>query len=62
MMKSGDEIPMCNSAVILEKLIGQLVYGVTKGSEDDTNKPASSAPATGAASGAATPSTKSVEK
>lgn len=65
MMKSGDEIPMCNSAVILEKLIGQLVYGVTKGGGDDTKTsapaPASGA-ATGATTGAATPSTKSVEK
>jgi len=43
-LKSGDRISMTQSAVILERLIGQLVYGVTKGDSKD-NKPATSEPA-----------------
>lgn len=31
LLKSGDKITYTESAVILERLIGQLVYGVTKG-------------------------------
>lgn len=39
LLKSGDRIAYTESAVILERLIGQLVYGVTKGGNDD-KKPA----------------------
>ncbi|HEX4054030.1 MAG TPA: outer membrane lipid asymmetry maintenance protein MlaD [Tepidisphaeraceae bacterium] len=38
MLKSGDRITFTESAVILERLIGQLVYGITKGGASD-NKP-----------------------
>jgi len=37
-LKSGDQIPITESAVILERLIGQLIYGTTKG-----NKPGAAA-------------------
>jgi phospholipid/cholesterol/gamma-HCH transport system substrate-binding protein len=40
-LKSGDHIAYTESAVILERLIGQLVYGVTKG---DDKKPPATAP------------------
>ena len=41
LLKSGDRITMTESAVILERLLGQLVYGVTKGSGDSgATKPA----------------------
>ena len=42
LLKSGDRITMTESAVILERLLGQLVYGVTKGSGDSSSatKPA----------------------
>jgi phospholipid/cholesterol/gamma-HCH transport system substrate-binding protein len=43
MLKSGDRIAYTESAVILERLIGQLVYGVTKGSNDE-KKPAAASP------------------
>lgn len=33
MLKSGDQIPITESAVILERLIGQLIYGTTKGNK-----------------------------
>ena len=33
LLKSGDQISMTESAVILEKLIGQLVYSITNGSD-----------------------------
>ncbi len=42
--KSGDRITNTHSAMILEKLLGQLVYGVTKGDAKENT----SAPATGA--------------
>ena len=45
LLKSGDRITMTESAVILERLLGQLVYGVTKGSGDSSTKPAATAPA-----------------
>ena len=35
MLKPGDKIAFTESAVILERLIGQLVYGVTKDSESN---------------------------
>jgi phospholipid/cholesterol/gamma-HCH transport system substrate-binding protein len=34
-LKSGDKIAMTESAVILERLIGQLVYGNTRGERKD---------------------------
>jgi phospholipid/cholesterol/gamma-HCH transport system substrate-binding protein len=40
LLKSGDRITMTESAVILERLLGQLVYGVTKGDSSTTSKPA----------------------
>lgn len=41
LLKTGDRIAFTESAVILERLIGQLVYGVTKSSSDSaTTKPA----------------------
>jgi phospholipid/cholesterol/gamma-HCH transport system substrate-binding protein len=43
LLKSGDRIAYTESAVILERLIGQLVYGVTKGSGDE-KKPAATEP------------------
>jgi phospholipid/cholesterol/gamma-HCH transport system substrate-binding protein len=49
LLKSGDRITFTESAVILEKLIGQLVYGVTKGEAKDkaaTEPGAASGPAT----------------
>jgi phospholipid/cholesterol/gamma-HCH transport system substrate-binding protein len=36
MLKSGDKIAFTESAVILERLIGQLVYGVTNTDKKDT--------------------------
>jgi phospholipid/cholesterol/gamma-HCH transport system substrate-binding protein len=49
LLKSGDRISMTESAVILERLLGQLVYGVTKGSGDSgsTSKPATTMSAPG---------------
>jgi len=44
LLKSGDRIQFTESAVILERLIGQLVYGVTKGSGDE-KKPSATSPA-----------------
>jgi phospholipid/cholesterol/gamma-HCH transport system substrate-binding protein len=44
-LKTGDVITHVDNAVILEKLIGQLVYGVTKGQAAD--KPASTSAAKG---------------
>ena len=45
LLKSGDRIAHADSAVILERLIGQLVYGVTKGDKPDSKPaPAASAP------------------
>jgi len=43
MLKSGDRINFTESAVILERLIGQLVYGVTKG---DTKSGSAQSPTT----------------
>jgi phospholipid/cholesterol/gamma-HCH transport system substrate-binding protein len=43
-LKSGDQITLTQSAVILEHLIGQLVYGLNKGTAKDS-KPAATAPA-----------------
>jgi phospholipid/cholesterol/gamma-HCH transport system substrate-binding protein len=42
-LKSGDSITLTQSAVILERLIGQLVYGVNKGLAKD-NQPTATAP------------------
>jgi phospholipid/cholesterol/gamma-HCH transport system substrate-binding protein len=39
MLKSGDHITFTQSAVILERLIGQLIYGVTKGSAPPPKTP-----------------------
>ena len=44
-LKSGDQLTFTESAVILEKLIGQVVYSLTKGDNNKENKPAA-APAT----------------
>ena len=44
MLKSGDEIGFTESAVILEHLIGQLVYGITKDSGSTTAPATSKAP------------------
>jgi len=52
LLKSGDRITFTESAVILEKLIGQLVYGVTKG--DSKDKPAATEPGSAATTPAAT--------
>jgi phospholipid/cholesterol/gamma-HCH transport system substrate-binding protein len=41
MLKNGDAISQTESAVILERVIGQLIYGVTRGERKDA--PASSA-------------------
>lgn len=38
MLKSGDRITFTESAIILERLIGQLVYGINKGGANE-NKP-----------------------
>jgi phospholipid/cholesterol/gamma-HCH transport system substrate-binding protein len=35
LLKNGDEISQTESAVILERVIGQLVYGVTRGERKD---------------------------
>jgi len=35
LLKNGDEISQTESAVILERVIGQLVYGVTRGQRSD---------------------------
>ncbi len=48
MLKSGDRIAFTQSAVILERLIGQLVYGITKGGPSEKPQPP-------AANGAKTP-------
>ena len=46
MLKSGDRINFTESAVILERLIGQLVFGDTKGKGNDSKTPQpSTAPA-----------------
>ncbi|HUO07876.1 MAG TPA: outer membrane lipid asymmetry maintenance protein MlaD [Phycisphaerae bacterium] len=46
LLKSGDRITMTESAVILERLLGQLVYGVTKSSGDSSStRPAATAAA-----------------
>jgi phospholipid/cholesterol/gamma-HCH transport system substrate-binding protein len=37
LLKNGDQITFTESAVILERLIGQLVYGVTHGQHSTTN-------------------------
>ena len=37
-LKSGDRISFTESAVILERLIGQLVYGVTKGNSGNNGQ------------------------
>ena len=39
MLKSGDRINFTESAVILERLIGQLVFGLTKGQAKDGKTP-----------------------
>ena len=44
MLKSGDWIAFTQKAVILEQLLGEFVYGVTKNSGDE-KKPAASEPA-----------------
>jgi phospholipid/cholesterol/gamma-HCH transport system substrate-binding protein len=47
-LKTGDEMTHTENAVILEKLIKQLVYGITKDQQSDSTKPAAtstSAPA-----------------
>lgn len=47
LLKSGDHITFTESAVILERLIGQLVYGATKGkATDNRSGPAATAPVT----------------
>ena len=43
-LKSGDKIQYTEPAMILERLIGQFIYGVTKGS--DTKPSSSNGPAT----------------
>jgi len=40
MLKSGDTISNVGNAVIIEKLIGQLIYGMTKGDKPPTTEPA----------------------
>ena len=46
LLKSGDHFTMTESAVILERLIGQLVFGATKGKGNDNKTPQpSTAPA-----------------
>jgi phospholipid/cholesterol/gamma-HCH transport system substrate-binding protein len=47
MLKSGDQITFTESAVLLERLIGQLVYGSTKGkpsAKDAGSSPAATSP------------------
>jgi phospholipid/cholesterol/gamma-HCH transport system substrate-binding protein len=44
MLKDGEEISHTESAVILERVIGQLIYGVTRGDRKDA---AATKPATG---------------
>jgi phospholipid/cholesterol/gamma-HCH transport system substrate-binding protein len=45
-LKSGDFIAMTESAVILERLIGKLVHGVTSGNNNGDSPKATTAPAT----------------
>ena len=46
LLKSGDEITFTESAVILEKLIGQFIYGTTKAKlGDKSTAPATTSPA-----------------
>ena len=40
LLKSGDQIDFTEPALILEKLIGQFVYGVTNSGDKKDNKPA----------------------
>jgi phospholipid/cholesterol/gamma-HCH transport system substrate-binding protein len=40
MLKPGDTITHVGNAVILEKVIGQLIYGMTKGNNPPTTAPA----------------------
>jgi phospholipid/cholesterol/gamma-HCH transport system substrate-binding protein len=45
LLKSGDRIAFTESAIVLERLIGQLLYGTTKGKATENNTvPASAAP------------------
>jgi len=45
MLKSGDHISITESAMILERVLGQVVYGLTK-SDKSESKPAAGTPAT----------------
>jgi len=45
-LRSGDRISFTESAVILERLIGQLVYGTTRGERKDAPASATTGPAT----------------
>ena len=45
-LKSGDQIAFTESAVILERLIGQVVYGLTNGDKKDSSTNPATAPAT----------------
>jgi phospholipid/cholesterol/gamma-HCH transport system substrate-binding protein len=46
LLKSGDRITYTESAVVLERLIGQLLYGTTKGKPaENASVPAATAPA-----------------
>jgi phospholipid/cholesterol/gamma-HCH transport system substrate-binding protein len=44
MLKTGDAIAFTDSAVILEHLIGQMVYGLTKDSDSNKSPATSKAP------------------
>jgi phospholipid/cholesterol/gamma-HCH transport system substrate-binding protein len=50
LLKSGDTIAFTEKAVILERVLGQLVYGITKG--DTSDKPSASQAGTAPAAGA----------
>ncbi len=43
LLKSGDRVNFTESAVILERLIGQLVFGLTKGQAKDDKTPGTTA-------------------
>jgi phospholipid/cholesterol/gamma-HCH transport system substrate-binding protein len=46
LLKSGDRIAFTESAIVLERLIGQLLYGTTKGKPaENSTVPAATAPA-----------------
>ena len=53
-LKQGSKIPLTQSAMILEKLIGQLVTSMTKGKDDSSTPAASNVPAAKPAAPAAT--------